>query len=491
MVVNNNINKNLEKNDYVDNKNRNENKDISENIFPNISNNTCKNYINTNPFNLNMVNGDNAIINNVDNKYKLNNRNKFYNKDNEYNAYNNDNNDDNKSNQLVPYSFLNSQENLRIKENITMKRILRDIEDKYNLIYNKDPKRKIEDELFYRGSMVNYEPKIYKAPFIKKRKIKIKVDINCIDDILKIIEKYPIKFDIEYNINIDGLHNIKEPLIKLNNMIGMKELKNSIIDQILYYMQNLHMVNNMMNNDFMHTVIYGPPGTGKTETAKIIGQLFSKMGILKRNVFKKATRHDLIAGYLGQTAMKTNAVIKECLGGVLFIDEAYALGNNEKRDSFAKECIDTLCEGLSNHKEELMVIIAGYENELKNCFFSYNQGLDSRFNWRFKTDDYNYIELYGIFKKKVNEIKWSLSKNINEDWFEDKMKYFKFYGRDMETLLSKTKITHGRRVFGMDENVKRLISLDDINKGFKNFINNEEVKSRIKKESAETLSLYL
>ena len=67
--------------------------------------------------------------------------------------------------------------------------------------------------------------------------------------------------------------------------------------------------------------------------------------------------------------MKTNSVINECLGGVLFIDEAYALGNSEKRDSFAKECIDTLCEGLSNHKEELMVIIAGYEKELKDCFF--------------------------------------------------------------------------------------------------------------------------
>ena len=472
MVVNKNSNKKFKNNDYVDeNINKETNKplkDISENIHRNISQNTYKNYINTNPFNKNMS-GYGDVFTNRDNGIVENNIN----------------------NQLINYSDTNYQTNLQLKYNVDMKKILKNIENKYNLIYSSDPKKRFEDEMFFTGDMIKYEPKLYKAPFIKKRKIKINVNIDSIDDILDIIKKYPIKFDIEYNINIDGLHNIKEPLIKLNNMIGMKELKNSIIDQILYYMQNLHMVNNMMNNDFMHTVIYGPPGTGKTETAKIIGQLFSKMGILKRNVFKKATRHDLIAGYLGQTAMKTNAVIKECLGGVLFIDEAYALGNNEKRDSFAKECIDTLCEGLSNHKEELMVIIAGYENELKNCFFSYNQGLDSRFNWRFKTDDYNYIELYGIFKKKVNEIKWSLSKNINEDWFKDKMKYFKFYGRDMETLLSKTKITHGRRVFGMDENVKRLISLDDINKGFKNFINNEEVKSRIKKESAETLSLYL
>jgi len=96
----------------------------------------------------------------------------------------------------------------------------------------------------------------------------------------------------------------------------------------------------------MHAVIYGPPGTGKTEVAKIMGKIFSNLGILKNNVFKKVTRDDLVAGYLGQTAMKTKDVIKSCIGGVLFIDEAYALGNSEKRDSFAKESIDTICEAL-------------------------------------------------------------------------------------------------------------------------------------------------
>ena len=125
-------------------------------------------------------------------------------------------------------------------------------------------------------------------------------------------------------------------------------------------------------------------------------------------MFKKVTRADLIAGYLGQTAIKTTEVVKSAIGGVLFIDEAYALGNTEKKDSFAKECIDTLCESLSNHKHELMVIIAGYEEDLKKCFFSYNQGLDSRFIWRFKIDDYTPEELQLIFNKKVKECGWTI-----------------------------------------------------------------------------------
>jgi len=263
--------------------------------------------------------------------------------------------------------------------------------------------------------------------------------------LLKLIDDYPLQYDIEYNINMKAIHNIKEPLEDLNNMIGMNALKDSVVDQIIYFVQDLHTSKKKNDGDFMHTCIYGPPGTGKTEVAKIMGRIYSKLGVLKKNVFKKVTRADLIARYLGQTAIKTRDMVKECLGGVMFIDEAYALGNSEKRDSFAKECIDTLCEALSDHKHELMVIIAGYERELKKCFFSYNDGLESRFTWRFKTDDYKPEELQKIFVKKVNDAGWSIKKdNIKTEWFEENMDYFKYYGRDMETLFSKVKIAHSR-----------------------------------------------
>ena len=120
---------------------------------------------------------------------------------------------------------------------------------------------------------------------VEKKKVNIEVEIESLDDILKLIEDYPMKIDVEYNINMQSIHNIKEPLIELKNMIGMQKLKNSIVDQILYFIQEFHKVSNSKNDDFMHTVIYGPPGTGKTETAKIIGKIFSKLGILSKKYF--------------------------------------------------------------------------------------------------------------------------------------------------------------------------------------------------------------
>ena len=309
------------------------------------------------------------------------------------------------------------------------------------------------------------------------RKITIDREINNLDDILKLIDDFPIAEDIEYNIDMKSIHRIKDPLYELNSMIGMKDLKNNIIDQVIYFMQDFHTVQKK-NQDFMHTVIYGPPGTGKTEIAKIMGKIFCNMGVLKGNIFKKATRSDLIAGYLGQTAMKTRDMIQDCIGGVLFIDEAYALGNPEKRDSFAKECIDTLCEGLSDNKENLMVIIAGYEENLKKCFFAYNQGLDSRFPWRFKTDNYDEHDLNLIFQKKIKDAGWSLKEPLDDDWFKENMDYFKYYGRDMETLFSKTKIAHSRRVFCKKKELKTKITKEDLEKGLKMFLDNSEVQSR-------------
>jgi SpoVK/Ycf46/Vps4 family AAA+-type ATPase len=338
-----------------------------------------------------------------------------------------------------------------------------------------DPNEYFENEYFENEYIKNINIVSNPSACYKKNQVHIEVEINNLNDLIDLINKYPDDKETEYNINMDILHKIKEPLIQLNNMIGMKCLKENIIDQIVFYIQNLHTIQDK-GNDFMHTVIYGPPGTGKTEVAKIIGSIFSKMGILTKGIFKKVTRSDLIAGYVGQTSLKTRDVIKECLGGVLFIDEAYALGNEEKRDSFSKECIDTLCEALSDHKDNLMVIVAGYENELNNCFFNYNQGLKSRFTWRFKTEEYTAEDLYKIFLKKIGDAGWFLDDNskIQVEWFEKNKLHFKSYGRDIENLFAKTKIAHSRRVFCLDSSLKKLLTIKDIDKGLEIYLKNEE-----------------
>ena len=318
-------------------------------------------------------------------------------------------------------------------------------------------------------------------PVPKTKNVIIDANIQNIQDILHIIENHPYSEDTEYNIDIKGLTNIKSELEQLNTMIGMKELKSSVVDQLIYFMQDLHISNG--NSDYKHTVLCGPPGTGKTEIAKIIGAMYSKIGILKNNVFKKVTRNDMVAGYLGQTAIKTKKVIQECIGGVLFIDEAYALGNHYDEDIYSKECIDTLCEALSDHRNDLMVIIAGYEDELAKSFFKANRGMESRFIWRFKIDKYSPGEMLQILQKLVKENEWQLDPSITEKWIEQKKADFPNYGRDMELLFSFTKIAHARRIYGKPDEIRKMITLGDLNKGYDTFIQNQ------KKEENKTLKI--
>lgn len=314
----------------------------------------------------------------------------------------------------------------------------------------------------------------------KTKTCNIDVSVNSIDDLLSIINTHSFQPDTEYNIDLEVLHQIKPDLMLLNNMIGMDTMKHSILNQLLYFLQNLHIGNKV--GDFKHTVIYGPPGTGKTEVARIIGQMYSKIGVLKKNIFRKVTRNDLIAGYLGQTAIKTKQVINDCLGGVLFIDEAYSLASPDHNDSFSKECLDILCEALSDHKDNLMVIIAGYENELNKSFFGANPGLTSRFIWRFSMQPYTMSELNKIFNKMVLDQEWSLDETIilPDKWFADRKDCFTNYGRDIEALITYTKIAHGRRIYGNTTANKKHITLEDLNVGYTQFSANKQNKEEIK-----------
>lgn len=317
--------------------------------------------------------------------------------------------------------------------------------------------KKIDDEFYF----LNKSTKTY---FIND-------SLTTISDILAVLDKYPETIMCS-NLNIKMLHNIRNDLIRLDSMIGMQNIKNNILDQIVYYIQEFHKD----NNDYMHVAIYGPPGTGKTEIAKIIGNIFTKIGILKKGTFKKVTRSDLIAGFLGQTAIKTRDVIDDSVGGVLFIDEVYSLGNVENNDLFAKECIDTLCEALSEHKDDLMVIIAGYKEEIENCFFSFNQGIKSRFIWQYETETYNAESLQKIFRKKIVDEHWQIKDDdsIPINFFEKNIDKFGYFARDMEALLTKTKVAHSRRVFGKDSSLRKILTFEDLENGFELFCIKEE-----------------
>lgn len=317
---------------------------------------------------------------------------------------------------------------------------------------------------------------LHAKPLVKLRKKQVIVnsEIASLDDLIRLTYDYPLSEYLKYDINIAGIHKIKEHLIELNNFIGLEDLKENLLDQLIYFMHE-------NGDDYLHTVLYGPPGTGKTEIAKILGNIYTKLGILKKGTFIKVTRSDFIAGYLGQTAIKTRKLIEDNLGGVIFIDEAYAMGNQEKKDSFSKEALDTLCELLSNHKKELMVIIAGYREELNSCFFSYNPGLVSRFAWQFEIEKYSPEQLKLIFHKKVKDAGWYTEENVASiDWFRQNIDSFKNYGRDMENLFSKCKICNFRRLFGKKPN-KHILSMKDLEKGYDKFIKYNSSKN--KKES--------
>lgn len=259
------------------------------------------------------------------------------------------------------------------------------------------------------------------------------------------------------NADYNALHNIIPELIQLRDLIGMEKVKTAITAQIVYYLQDLG------TTDMLHTVIQGPSGVGKTVLAKIISKLYLKLGFLTNDKFIIAKRSDLIGGYLGQTAIKTQKKIDDANGGVLFIDEAYALGNTGDGDSYSKECIDTLVSNLAERRD-FICIIAGYESDLESCFFSRNQGLERRFPWRYTIPTYTAIELYLIFKKQARDDKWALL--IDHSFFADKLDKFPHMGGDTETLLAKCKIAHGLRMFGKPRFLKKLINNLDLKNAF-------------------------
>ena len=297
----------------------------------------------------------------------------------------------------------------------------------------------------------------------------LKEKLETISDLIKLGEKYETDYKDSgkrYNLNVETLSNLVDPLKDLEKMIGMKNIKKSIFNKIILSLQGL----NNDNLDYNHIVLYGGPGMGKTHVAKIIGKIYANMGILSKGDFIEAKLTDLKGGYLGQSELKTQELLDKCKGSVLFLDEAYSLGSEDKIDSFSQSIIDIINPFLDKYKDDFIFIVAGYKDDLDNRFFKGNQGLKSRFGLWLEIDKYSPKELLEILKKKITSYNWKYKDDISEDFFKDNMESFKFFGRDIETLFSKCKISHAQRVLYAEESEKKIISKEDLTKGFELFL---------------------
>lgn len=185
---------------------------------------------------------------------------------------------------------------------------------------------------------------------------------------------------------------------ELNSLIGLENVKKEIEDLVIFnkVQKNREKIGLKKTNRTMHMAFLGNPGTGKTTVARIVGNMYRSLGILSKGHFIEATRTDLIAEYQGQTALKVKRLIQKAKGGVLFIDEAYSITENEKSDSYGRECLTELTKALEDYRDDLVVIVAGYDDLMKK-FFESNPGLKSRFNYFIEFEDYTVNQMFEIF----------------------------------------------------------------------------------------------
>ena len=201
-------------------------------------------------------------------------------------------------------------------------------------------------------------------------------------------------------------------LEKVVGLDGVKDFIKSLRAQLLVEKERVAAGLPSAGGGVLHMVFAGNPGTGKTTVARIVANLLRALGVLRRGHLVEADRSSLVAGYSGQTALKTKAVVQEALGGVLFVDEAYALVSGD-RDSFGKEALDTLMKEMEDHREDLVVIAAGYIVEMKDLLAA-NPGMESRFPTTLHFADYTAPELMKIAEAALEPQKMKLGEGAAE-----------------------------------------------------------------------------
>lgn len=313
------------------------------------------------------------------------------------------------------------------------------------------------------------------------------VDIRTLGDLVAIADFYAegrVPRNRVANIAFASIYAIRAPVSELDALVGLTDFKAQVLELILFFLQRF---DEDRRDDMLHTVVYGPPGCGKTTCIQILAKIYARLGILSEGKVITARRSDLIGKYLGHTAAQTRKVIESAFGSVLLIDEAYALGDTEQKDSFARECIDTLNQYLSEHRGDFICIVAGYEDDLKERFFKTNAGLERRFPFKMTIPPYSAAELRDIFVSTVRGGGWQVDlKDVDTDWFEKNRELLEFAGGDIQTLFTNAKFAHGRRVFCAERGVKKTLVREDVEAAFKKFASSDRFKKQ--RESTHKLN---
>ena len=250
--------------------------------------------------------------------------------------------------------------------------------------------------------------------------------------------------------------NLDELLAQMEDLVGLDEIKKDVKNLInLVKVRKLREQNDLPNTDLsLHMVFTGNPGTGKTTIARLLGGMYAAIGVLSKGQLVEVDRSGLVAGYVGQTALKTQEVIQSALGGVLFIDEAYSLASGGEQD-FGREAIETLLKAMEDHRDDLIVIVAGYDEPMEK-FISSNPGLESRFNKYFHFSDYNGEQLYKIFLSQCSKGSYVLSKSaqkkakeIFNEMYENRDENFG-NGRDVRNFFEDTIVRQSNRLAAME-----------------------------------------
>ncbi|HHY42222.1 MAG TPA: AAA family ATPase [Thermoanaerobacterales bacterium] len=203
--------------------------------------------------------------------------------------------------------------------------------------------------------------------------------------------------------------SLEDIMKELDQLIGLSKVKDLVKEiQAFAQIQKKRQEAKLLTEpQVLHMIFKGNPGTGKTTVARLLGKMFKHMGILQRGHTVEVERADLVGEYIGHTAQKTRDQIKKALGGILFIDEAYSLGRGGEKD-FGKEAIDTLVKAMEDYKDNLIVILAGYKDEMER-FLQINPGLRSRFPIQIEFNDYSVNELMQIANMMVEKRQYKFS----------------------------------------------------------------------------------